>query len=964
MEEVLTSIPISGNARLLNRLAYAPGLVAGVFLSRVMGEWLGLPGVWAAVGLGVLGGVVGARILGRMSLNWTWPALIPMVYVVYPEPYPLLAWKVVAVTLLTFGLNAATRRDRALNSTASDAFRSSHAAFAVAGLVTIVAFIVYLITLAPDVLAADSGELQVVAAQLGIAHPPGFPLYVMTAHLFTRLLPFTAPAFAVNLFSAVTSALTVGLVYLTSVHITRQHLSSLIGAIALGSATTFWSQATTANVRSLTGLFATLILFGLICFRSAIVRGDQRAADRWLTLTALFMGFGLTHHVSLIFLIAVGLVFVLMVNPSFIRSPQRWGWPVAAGLLGLLPLLYLPLRAFADVRGASPALATGSGFLEHALATGFRGDLFYYITPVDFLQRLRIMGNVMSFQFDAVILAGMLIGMLILFAKDKVLVWLLGGVFAVFTLVAATYRAPQTVEYMIPAYIAAGLLLGYGLKSLPEQLGRIGIAGSAIASLFMAVVIVAVVSQPVVNQTASGLEHEGLTVREYAAPLLQAAPEDSTLLAHWHWATPLWYLQEVEGLRPDVDVEFVFPEGDSYDATWERRARDAFAAGRPVITTWVPTVQLADMPIPEPLGEALLYPQEPTLSLPGGYTEVELNLGDLVRVIGYRVEQPVDTVVAGDEVVVTVAWQPTVEMPSQVGLFIHLIGPDGVLYGQDDKSVAAAAEITLTQFRATLRPGAPIGVVSIDVGTTSADIDRAALTDITVSPAKIAPFSRNSLARRWLDESGTTLIGYDWDRTLPDRARLYLHWRNDAGNNTQVIDDAAIDNLDLLPYRGPWGVPVSDWQFTRGREGGHYVPLGQRIVWTGETLNGLSLRPGESIVIDQEFHSARPINRDYVVSVRLIGLEEDGIHWNWWDLQDSIPAMGAIPTLKWVDGSFVRSPHHVTVAEDAWPEQALTGALTLYDAFTNRALPILDERITAENPWVPLCRGVVRAAEP
>jgi hypothetical protein len=890
--------------------------------------------------------------------------LIPLAYVVYPEPYPLLAWKVVAVALLSFGLNATTRRDRARNSAASDAYRSSSAAFAVAGLVGIVALLVYLITLAPDVLAADSGELQVVAVQLGVAHPPGFPLYVIMAHLFTRLLPFVAPAFAVNLFSAVTSALTVALIYLTGLLITRHHLSSLIAAIALASATTFWSQATTANVRSLTGLFAALILFALICFRSAVVRGDQRAADRRLTLAALFMGFGLTHHVSLIFLIAVGLGFVMFVDPVFIRSPRRWVRPVAAGLLGLVPLLYLPLRAFADVRGASPDLATWPGFLEHALATGFRGDLFYYISPADMLQRLRIMGNVLSFQFDAVILAGMLVGMLLLFAKDKVLAWLLGGVFAVFTLVAATYRAPQTVEYMIPAYLAAALLLGYGIKSLPEVLGRMGIVGSAIASLFLAVVIVTVVSQAIVNKTASGIEHEGITAREYAAPLLQAAPQGSTLLAHWHWVTPLWYLQEVEGLRLDVDVEFVFPEGDSYDATWERRTRDAFAAGRPVITTWVPTAQLTDMPIPEPLGEALLYPQEPRLSLPDDYTEQELTLGDSVQVTGYRVEQPVDTVIAGDEIVVTVAWQPIAEGPSQMGLFVHLIGLDGVLYGQDDKPVTAAAGITLTQFRATLRPGTPIGGVSIYLGTTSPEIDRAVLTDLTVSPAEIAPYTRNPLARERIDESGTTLIGYDWDRTLPDRARLYLHWRNAAGNNTQVIDDAAIDNLDLPPYRGPWGVPVSNWRFPRGREGGHYVPLGEKIVWTGETLNGLTQRPGESIVIDQEFHSARPINRDYVVSVRLIGLEEDGFHWNWWDLQDSIPAMGAIPTLKWVGGSFVRSPHRVTVAEDAWPEQALTGALTLYDAFTNRALPILDERITAQNPWIPLCQGVVIAAEP
>ena len=64
--------------------------------------------------------------------------------------------------------------------------------------------------------------------------------------------------------------------------------------------------------------------------------------------------------------------------------------------------------------------------------------------------------------------------------------------------------------------------------------------------------------------------------------------------------------------------------------------------------------------------------------------------------------------------------------------------------------------------------------------------------------------------------------------------------------------------------------------------------------------------------------------------------------------------MGAIPTLKWIGGSQVRSPHFVTVDENAPGGQQIGGALNLYDAFTGRPLPILDERLTAEYGWVPL----------
>ena len=48
-----------------------------------------------------------------------------------------------------------------------------------------VALALYGWTLAPTVTLVDSGELIVAAHSLGVAHPPGFPLYVLLAHLAT-----------------------------------------------------------------------------------------------------------------------------------------------------------------------------------------------------------------------------------------------------------------------------------------------------------------------------------------------------------------------------------------------------------------------------------------------------------------------------------------------------------------------------------------------------------------------------------------------------------------------------------------------------------------------------------------------------------------------------------------------------------------------------------------------------------
>lgn len=931
----------------------------GIFVARVLGEALGLPGAWAAVALSGLLGAVGAWLLARRPLAQTWPALILLAYIVYPEPDMALAGRVAATTVLAVALvKLYPVRPRTVDPLSP---QTSRVDWLLAALSTVAFFGLYVATLAPDVLAADSGELQVVAAQLGVAHPPGFPLYVMVAHLFTRLLPFVSPAYAVNLFSAVTSALTVGVVYLSAARLTGRRLPGLVAAVALGTATTFWSQATTANVRSLTGLFAALILYALIRFRGATVDGDKIAADCWLILTALFMGFGLTHHVSLLFLVAVGLLFILIVDRSLMRTPRRWLWPVVAGLAGLAPLLYLPLRAAAEVRGASPDLATWPGFLEHVLATGFRGDLFYYLAPGDLWQRLLIIGNVLTFQFGTLVLIGMGFGLVVLLWRDRRAAWLLGGAFTAYALVAATYRAPQTVEYMLPAYIAAALLLAAAVGHLPAIGARLGEAGKAAVALAVAFILMSAFGQGFANVSAAGRNHEATSARDYALTLLDGAPADSVILSHWHWATPLWYLQEVEGLRPDVDVRFVFPEGEPYEATWERRTRAELAAGRPVITTWVPVSPLPELPVPEPIGEALLYPTEARETLPESFTPTTVEVG-AVQVVGYRLEQP-QTGVLGPGVasVITVAWRPAGELQAGASLFLHVAG-DGVIYAQDDRPAIAAADgLTLTQFRATPRLWLPTGSMIVYIGMAGDGVnDREVLTQVRTTSYAAAPLTRNRVSRVVMDSLLNRLVGYDWDHTLAERSRLYLHWRTTAGEYfTQTVDDAAIDSLTLAPYRGPWGVPVARWQFPRGRESGHYVPFGEGIVWTGETFNGVTLSPGEATVIDQAFHSARPINRDYVVSVRLIGLEPDGVHWAWWDLQDSVPAMGAIPTLKWIAGSFVRSPHRVTAAATATPGQTLTGALTLYDAFTNRPLPILDERMTAENPWVPLCEGVV-----
>ena len=75
-----------------------------------------------------------------------------------------------------------------------------------AGAVFVATLLLYSWTLAPTVTLTDSGELIVVARGLGVAHPPGFPLWIVLAHL-ASLVPLGNVAVRINFASAFFAAL-------------------------------------------------------------------------------------------------------------------------------------------------------------------------------------------------------------------------------------------------------------------------------------------------------------------------------------------------------------------------------------------------------------------------------------------------------------------------------------------------------------------------------------------------------------------------------------------------------------------------------------------------------------------------------------------------------------------------------------------------------------------------------------
>src|SRR5665213_4475476 len=79
------------------------------------------------------------------------------------------------------------------------------------GLTFAFVWIIYFVTLAPELTLEDSGELATASFYAGIPHPPGYPFWTLYTWLWTVLVPFGNVAWRVSLGEATAAAMACGL---------------------------------------------------------------------------------------------------------------------------------------------------------------------------------------------------------------------------------------------------------------------------------------------------------------------------------------------------------------------------------------------------------------------------------------------------------------------------------------------------------------------------------------------------------------------------------------------------------------------------------------------------------------------------------------------------------------------------------------------------------------------------------
>ena len=182
--------------------------------------------------------------------------------------------------------------------------------------------------------------------------------------------------------------------------------------------------------------------------------------------------------------------------------------------------------------------------------------------------------------------------------------------------IVATYRAPQSVEYLMPAYVPIALGIGCAI-SLPFRLLTPQPPGprlrlpEGLPALLTAALLLPIPSLGRAHLPSYRTLHNDRSAREYAESVLLDAPRGAHILANWHWYTPLRYLQLVDGQRPDVDVTYIYPQGaTTMPYAWPQRiAHELETSDRPlIVTNHYPTY--ADLPQRlVPHGGAFLVPR-------------------------------------------------------------------------------------------------------------------------------------------------------------------------------------------------------------------------------------------------------------------------------------------------------------------------------------------------------------------
>ena len=431
---------------------------------------------------------------------------------------------------------------------------------------------VYLLTMDHSVSWWDCGEFIATGWTLGVGHPPGAPAYQLLAHLF-MLLSFGNPLWVAplsNALSALCGGLTVGLLGITLRELRVRPLAAVVGALCYLFCDTAWFSAVESEVYALAMLCCALEVYLALRYR-------HTGNGRLLLLLALTAGLGLGVHLMTLLVLPAIVVLIVARRPRL----RLLAMALPFFLLGLTPYAIVPIRA-----QAQPTINEyGDNFKQYitreqyakaplyprmwrerdslnwntwnAGRTDLLGNTVYYTTyQLGYMYGRYLMYNFIGREnlkhrhvvlFVLPFLLGVW-GLLIHRRRSRrnfwtvMMLFLFGGVLLNIYLNHPCYEPRERDYVYVLSFYAFAIWIGLGADAL---------AGYRRWRWLMLLA-------PLTLALGNWSDHDRSrchSVHDIAAAHLESCDSGAILITLGDNDTfPLWYLQQVEGLRTDVSI--------------------------------------------------------------------------------------------------------------------------------------------------------------------------------------------------------------------------------------------------------------------------------------------------------------------------------------------------------------------------------------------------------------------------
>lgn len=418
----------------------------------------------------------------------------------------------------------------------------------------LLSFSFYCITLSPTITWGDPAKLTNLAYLNYLRmYTANHPLHNLIGH-YWGYLSFTDYSFGQNLLSVVFASMAVILLYFVVFRLTKSVFPSIVAALSLMVAHTFWWLAVINESYSMAFFFFILTVLAEISW-------FQTKKTGWLYLASFSLGLGISDHFILAVFAPAFIIAALIDNPRIILDFKKVLWTIFFFALGIGLLFFIYFTQYPPLTWAymvEPCATESFGKMLREVVR-FPMYVFYHFLVAGFI--LGIVGLRFTRRFNASIFSLFLI----LFLIDY--------------LFSAMYMWQRQPEMMVFGYIVFAVWIGFGTQAflnLVESLYPIYryIIAVLLVFLITAIPLIIYYASPMLAKKLGGNilgirtlpyrdndryfllpdKRNETGARKFGEEVFTTVLPNSIVVADFTPYTVLEYLQLVEKKRPDVKL--------------------------------------------------------------------------------------------------------------------------------------------------------------------------------------------------------------------------------------------------------------------------------------------------------------------------------------------------------------------------------------------------------------------------